>query len=252
MNKGSIEAAKKFFGKHFKNQFKKIDSWGELPKAFKKMVFGYGDGERMFEKYNRDGQFYAVITPESRYLVHISSKRDGQIQIVDEGDRIKKPSHVEFELNLPILGLTLQELLEGIFEEKEEEEFSDLTESDINRIVKKTIKEQETNEGPLDAIGDFYRGVKGVKRGYGMDYFQNMSRLDRLIKRLKKLDEPNIKVMKELSTLKSKVSSLNMPQQRKQALVALIENSLFHFNKYNQINDQIISQIGTLNLDSWK
>ena len=127
-----------------------------------------------------------------------------------------------------------------------------LTGSDLVRLVKKIVEENEINEGPLDAIGDLYRGVKGVKRGYGMDYFQNMSALDRLIKKLKKLDEPNIQVMNELAALNAKVSNLNMPQQRKQALTSLIENSLYHFNAYYRINDQIINQIKTLNLDSWK
>jgi len=127
-----------------------------------------------------------------------------------------------------------------------------LTESDITRIVNKVIKEQETTEGPLDSLGDIYRGVKGVKRGYGMDYFQNMSKLDRLVKKLKKLDEPNVKVMTELTDLKTKVSTLNMPQQRKQAIMNLIDNSVYHFNTYNRINDQIISQISSLNLDSWQ
>ena len=127
-----------------------------------------------------------------------------------------------------------------------------LTESGLIRLVNKVINENEINEGPLDAIGDMYRGVKGIKRGYGMDYFQNMSALDRLIKKLKKLDEPNLKVMNELAALNAKVSNLNMPQQRKQALTGLIENSLYHFNVYNRINDQIINQIKTLNLDSWK
>lgn len=127
-----------------------------------------------------------------------------------------------------------------------------LTEKDLQRIVLKVLKEQETNEGPFDAVGDFYRGVKGIRRGYGMDYFQNMSRLDRLIKRLKKLDEPNVRVMTELSQLKQRVSKLNMPQQRKQTILSLIDNSVHHFNQYNQINDQIIAQINSLNLDSWK
>jgi len=127
-----------------------------------------------------------------------------------------------------------------------------LSESDITRIVNKVIKEQETTEGPLDSLGDIYRGVKGVKRGYGMDYFQNMSKLDRLVKKLKKLDEPNVKVMTELADLKTKVSTLNMPQQRKQAIMNLIDNSVYHFNTYNRINDQIISQISSLNLDSWQ
>ena len=127
-----------------------------------------------------------------------------------------------------------------------------LTEEELTDLVQKIIEEQKLNEGPFDSLGDLYRGVKGVKRGYGMDYFQSMSRLDRLIKQLKKLDQPNLKVMGELSQLKGKVANLNMPQQRKQALTNLIENALFHFDKYNKINDQIIAQIKTLNLDSWK
>lgn len=127
-----------------------------------------------------------------------------------------------------------------------------ITESELVDLIKKIIEENKVNEGPLDGVGDFFRGVKGMKRGYGMDYFQNMSRLDRLIKKLKKLDEPNVKVMNELSALKAKVSPLNMPQQRKQALLTLIDNSLYHFKKYSDINDQIIAQIKTLNLDSWK
>ena len=127
-----------------------------------------------------------------------------------------------------------------------------LTESDLNRIVKKVLNEQENNEGIFDKAQDIYRGIKGVKRGYGMDYFQNMSRLENLIKKLKKIDVPNEQVMIELSNLRTKVSSLNIPQQRKDAILSLIDNSLYHFKKYSSINDQILSQIKTLNLDSWK
>ena len=127
-----------------------------------------------------------------------------------------------------------------------------LTESDLNRLVKKVISEQEVDEGIFDGVRDLYRGVKGVKRGYGMDYFQNMSKLENLIKKLQNLDVPNEKVMLELKQLRTKVASLNMPQQRKDALVNLIDNSLYHFRKYSDINGQILNQLKTLNLDSWK
>ena len=127
-----------------------------------------------------------------------------------------------------------------------------LTETDINRIVKKIVSEQEVEEGIFDGVKDLYRGVKGVKRGYGMDYFQNMSRLENLIKKLKNLDVPNEKVMTELAQLRTKVSGMNMPLQRKNAIIGLIDNSIFHFRKYSDINNQILSQIQTLNLDSWK
>lgn len=127
-----------------------------------------------------------------------------------------------------------------------------LTESDLHRIASKIIEGEKINEGPFDKIGDLYRGLKGLRRGYGMDYFQNISRLDRLIKQLKKLDQPNLKVMTELQNLKSKVQNLNMPQQRKQSIMTLIDNSVYHFNQYNNINDQIINTIKSLNIDSWK
>jgi hypothetical protein len=127
-----------------------------------------------------------------------------------------------------------------------------LTESDLTRLVKKVLSEQEVQEGFFDSIKDTYRGIKGLKRGYGTDYFNNMSRLETLIKKLKNLDVPNEKVMDELKQLRIKVASLNMPQQRKDALTGLIDNSLYHFRKYSTINDQILTQISTLNLDSWK
>ena len=132
-----------------------------------------------------------------------------------------------------------------------DEGYVKLKESDLNRLVKKIISENEIEEGIFDGAKDLYRGVKGIKRGYGMDYFKNMSRLETLIKKLKKLDTPNESVMSELSQLKTKVSSLNIPQQRKTAIITLIDNSLYHFKKYSSINDQILSQIKTLNLDNW-
>jgi UTP-glucose-1-phosphate uridylyltransferase len=127
-----------------------------------------------------------------------------------------------------------------------------LTESELVKIVNKVILEQKVDEGIFDGIKDAYRGLKGMKRGFGTDYFQNMSRLENLIRKLKNLDAPNEKVMIELEKLKTKVSSLGMPQARKDALITLIDNSLYHFKKYSNVNDQILTQIKTLNLDSWK
>jgi uncharacterized protein (UPF0335 family) len=126
-----------------------------------------------------------------------------------------------------------------------------LTESELMMVIKRVISE-ETNEGIFDNVKDIYRGVKGVKRGYGMDYFRNMSRLENLINKLKKLDKPNEQVMTELEGLKNKVSSLNMPQQSKGVIINLIDNSLYHFKNYSSINDRILTQIKSLNLDSWK
>ena len=60
-----------------------------------------------------------------------------------------------------------------------------LTESELVKIVNKVISEQKVDEGIFDGIKNAYRGLKGMKRGFGTDYFQNMSRLENLIKKLK-------------------------------------------------------------------
>jgi hypothetical protein len=119
------------------------------------------------------------------------------------------------------------------------------------------MHESEKNKENIDEnifqnIADKWTGLKGIARGYGAGYFEGMSKLDRLIKKLKKLDEPNIKVMDELKTLKNSVQSYNIPQNRKDAIINLIDNSIIHFEKYNDINDQIIRQISLLNLGKWK
>lgn len=127
-----------------------------------------------------------------------------------------------------------------------------ITETDLVHIINKVRENSEMNEGIFDSLKDSYRGVKGFVRGYGKDYFENMSRLQTLVKKLKNLDKPNLEVISELESLKNKVSTLNMPQQRKDALITLIDNTLFHFKKYDSINDRILKQIDTLKIDSWK
>jgi len=126
-----------------------------------------------------------------------------------------------------------------------------ITDKELNHLVNRVISES-IEEGLLDTAKDYLAGAKGVVRGYGKDYFMNMNKLRRLITQLKKLDAPNEKVISELKSLKQKVSSLNMPQQRKDNLIALINNSVYHFEVYNNINDQILNQIKTLNLDKWQ
>lgn len=162
------------------------------------------------------------------------------------------PSEKEFELKTDEkIGFISVSVKAVKVEPGMNENYIKLKESDLNRLVKKIISEKEVEEGIFDDAKDLYRGVKGLKRGYGMDYFKNMSRLESLVKKLKKLDVPNENVMKELEQLKIKVSSLNMPQQRKTALITLIDNSLYHFKNYSSINDRILAQIKTLNLDKW-
>lgn len=127
-----------------------------------------------------------------------------------------------------------------------------LTESQLTELIQNIIEEQKLNEDFFGSVKDKWRGLKGLNRGYGMVYFENMSKLERLIRKLIRLDEPNQQVMNELLDLKQKVSGLNIPQNRKDAITTLIDNSTYHFNKYSDINQDIVNTISTLKIDSWK
>lgn len=122
----------------------------------------------------------------------------------------------------------------------------------IEKDSKPIISENQIDENIFNTIADKWTGLKGIVRGYGQGYFEGMSKLNRLIRKLKKLDEPNVKVMNELKSLKNTVQSYNIPQQRKQNILDLIDNSIVHFEKYNTINDQILQQIDQLKLSNWK
>jgi hypothetical protein len=110
-----------------------------------------------------------------------------------------------------------------------------LTESDLEKIVKKVIEEQETQEG----LGDVYQGLRGVWRGYGYDYYKYYSMLRNLTRKLKKLDEPNTKIMTQLSDLKDKVQASKMPEQSKFDLENTIEEAVNYFTSYASAIDRI-------------
>jgi Mg2+ and Co2+ transporter CorA len=142
-----------------------------------------------------------------------------------------------------------------------EKRINQILDSERNRILemhksatdRMYLKNQseELEEGIFSGAKDFYRGVKGMKRGEGMDYFRNLSALERLVKKLKKLDQPNTKVMLELQSLKTKVSSTNMPQDKKKDIVDQIDKAVFYFNNYQTVINQIENNIKGKNLDSW-
>ena len=114
-----------------------------------------------------------------------------------------------------------------------------ITEQDLARIVKKTIEEQEMEEGLFDGVKDAYQGLKGVWRGEGYDYYKYTSSLRNITKKLKKLDEPNHKTMIELNSLKSKVGTSKMAPTKKQNLVDTIDKAIQYFNAYAGLIDKI-------------
>ena len=123
-----------------------------------------------------------------------------------------------------------------------------LTESDLNRLVQRVIEEQEMEEGIFDPIVNTYQGLKGVWRGYGYDYFKYLSSLRQLTRKLKKLDEPNAKIMTQLKDLKNKVQGSKMPPDKKQNLETSIDGAINHFTAYSNLINTI-EQLASQRLD---
>lgn len=104
-----------------------------------------------------------------------------------------------------------------------------------NRLLEKRLisEKEEVDEGVFSGIKDAYHGLKGVWKGYGYDFSKHASTLRGLVRRLRKLDEPNTGVMTELSELRTKVESSSMPPERKQELLNNIDGAISNFNNYS-------------------
>ena len=104
-----------------------------------------------------------------------------------------------------------------------------------NRLLEERLinEKEEVEEGVFSGIKDAYHGLKGVWRGYGYDFSKHASSLRGLVRRLRKLDEPNVDVMNELSELRAKVDASSMPPERKQELLSNIDGAINNFNTYS-------------------
>ena len=122
-----------------------------------------------------------------------------------------------------------------------------LTEADLEKIVKRVIEEQETQEGVFDPLVNAYQGLKGVWRGEGYDYFKYLSSLKGITRKLKKLDEPNVKVMGDLYQLRTKVDTSKMPTDKKSNLLNTIDAAMNHFKSYSTLINKI-EQLSTQKL----
>jgi hypothetical protein len=81
--------------------------------------------------------------------------------------------------------------------------------------------------------------LRGVWRGHGYDYYKYTSTLRNLTRKLKKLDEPNTRIMDQLTDLKGKVQASKMPAQSKFDLENEIDDAVNYFTSYANAIDKI-------------
>jgi hypothetical protein len=111
-----------------------------------------------------------------------------------------------------------------------------ITEKQLQKLVNE-VNNPNLNEDLFGDVKDLYQGAKGFFRGHGFPYFKHLSSLQRLMSKLKKLDEPNHKIMIDLDSLKNNINSSKMPQDKKDELVSHIDLATNHFKKYaDEIN----------------
>jgi hypothetical protein len=94
-------------------------------------------------------------------------------------------------------------------------------------------------------FGNVAKGLKGVWRGEGYDYFSYLNTLKNVLRKLDKIDKPNESIMNDLEKIKSSLSSSKMPQNKKNNIINAIDTAKSHFLQYRAIIDQLTKKLET-------
>jgi len=130
------DTIKRFLDRHFLNRINKIDSYKEVPKAFRQRGFR----EQMYDRYSEMGQFFSIKSPEELYLVLL--KDNGVLVAMSSMMEEVDPSDIEYDLNLNLLDIGLKDVLEDYIQDRNSE-MEGIKESYISRLVKRIIKEDD-------------------------------------------------------------------------------------------------------------
>lgn len=116
-----------------------------------------------------------------------------------------------------------------------------IQESDINRIVRKVIKENnsETNEG----LGDTWAGIKGMFRGYGYKYTKNLNKLSGILDDLSYSDSYLTKVKQKCEEIVDDIANAKMPEQRQDHILDIANKIISIINDYDKKMDRISSDV---------
>jgi len=121
-------------------------------------------------------------------------------------------------------------------------------EEELVSLIKKVLLEQDNiDEGIIDPIRHSWRNLKGIYRGWGANTFKELSKLERLMSNLTKLDNQK-KMTEQLMSIRSKISSSGLPPDRITYIVELVDNALNAFN----LHKEVVNELDRIKLDSWK
>lgn len=114
-----------------------------------------------------------------------------------------------------------------------------LKENDINRIVKKVIRESysETNEG----LGDTWTGVKGFFKGKGYYYTKNLSKLNNIAEDLAYTEKFLNKIKKKCEDIVDESVNSRMEDTKSDHILDLA-NRIIDIIEYHNLEVSDISQ----------
>jgi hypothetical protein len=92
-------------------------------------------------------------------------------------------------------------------------------------------------------LGNIAKGLKGVWRREGYDYFSYLNTLKNVLKKLDKVDKPNESILNELDKIKSSLSGSKMPQSKKNNIINAIDSAKSNFLQYRAIIDQLTKKL---------
>lgn len=129
-------------------------------------------------------------------------------------------------------------------------------EKSINEELNKEIHE-EVNEdlrGIWDKMKEPFQklkyGIKGMKSGTGIKFLPFVVMIRNILRQLKRIDEPNEKLMLKLENLKNRIKGMYLDQNLKDDLLYGIDNVQNSFRTYaNAIDEMSVTLNQTLNYD---
>lgn len=123
-----------------------------------------------------------------------------------------------------------------------------LNEEELTSLIKKVVLEQDKiDEGIFNPVTHAWRNLKGIFRGWGVSTFKELSKLERLMANLTKLDNQK-KMTEQLTSIRSKINSSGLPPDRISYILELIDKSLNVF----KIHKEVVNELDRIKLDSWR
>ena len=100
------------------------------------------------------------------------------------------------------------------------------------------MENNNLDEGVFDWVTDRYQGLRGAFTGKGYGYFKFLSSLRNLVRRLKKIDEPNVVVISDLKKLRDNIEKASgwesLEDAKRDKLTYAIDRAVESFEEYSR------------------